>query len=124
MKNERGIILTYLSLFSSSSTLICCALPSLFVLLGAGAVFASLIEIFPFLITISEYKLVLFVFAFLMLIFTGIFQRYSDQLSCPTDPILAKKCKQTRVWSKYIYVFSWICFLIGITVTFVIPNLI
>ena len=38
----------FLSLFASSSTLICCALPSLFIAIGAGASFASLITVFPF----------------------------------------------------------------------------
>ena len=40
----------FLSLFASSSTLICCALPAMFVALGAGASFAALVTNFPFLI--------------------------------------------------------------------------
>ena len=45
----------FLSLFASSSTLICCALPSLFVVIGAGASFANLITVFPFLIVLSSF---------------------------------------------------------------------
>ena len=52
--NDRAA--NFFSLFASSSTLICCALPSLFVVLGAGASFASLLTIFPFLIVLSKYK--------------------------------------------------------------------
>ena len=37
----------FLSLFASSSTLICCALPTIFILIGAGATFANIISIFP-----------------------------------------------------------------------------
>jgi hypothetical protein len=36
-----------LTLLASTSTLICCALPALFVALGAGATFASMVNAFP-----------------------------------------------------------------------------
>ncbi|GBD32569.1 hypothetical protein HRbin33_01539 [bacterium HR33] len=47
---------SYLSLFASIGTLICCALPSLLVLLGLGATVASVVSNFPFLITLSRNK--------------------------------------------------------------------
>jgi hypothetical protein len=59
------------SLFASSSTLICCALPALFVALGAGASFASLVSTVPFLITLSIYKLQITSLAFVMLVIAG-----------------------------------------------------
>ncbi len=39
---QAGGLLGYLSLFSSLGTLLCCALPALFVLLGLGATVASI----------------------------------------------------------------------------------
>ena len=39
--------LNYLSLFTSLSTLLCCALPSLLVLLGLGATVASVLSRYP-----------------------------------------------------------------------------
>jgi mercuric ion transport protein len=48
--------LGYLSLFTSFSTLLCCALPSLFVLLGLGATVASAVSVAPWLITLSRHK--------------------------------------------------------------------
>ena len=47
--NEKAA--NFFALFASSSTLVCCALPAIFVALGAGASFASLVSSFPFLIT-------------------------------------------------------------------------
>ena len=44
------------SLFTSVSTLLCCALPSLLVALGMGAVVAGLASDLPWLITMSKYK--------------------------------------------------------------------
>ena len=49
-----------LSLLLSSGTLICCTLPALMVLLGAGSVLAALISWFPGLVVISEHKAVVF----------------------------------------------------------------
>jgi mercuric ion transport protein len=49
-------LLGYLSLFTSLSTLLCCALPSLFVLIGLGATVASVVSAAPWLITFSRHK--------------------------------------------------------------------
>jgi hypothetical protein len=49
-------ILGYLSLFTSVSTLLCCALPSLLVLVGLGATVASAVTAAPWLITLSRHK--------------------------------------------------------------------
>jgi low affinity Fe/Cu permease len=58
-------VASLVSLFTSSSTLFCCALPAIFVMMGAGASFASFVSAFPFLITLSVYKIELTLFAFL-----------------------------------------------------------
>src|SRR4051812_49538424 len=49
-------VLSYLSLFTSVSTLLCCALPSLLVLLGLGATVASFLSAVPWLVTLSHHK--------------------------------------------------------------------
>ncbi len=46
----------YLSLFGSVGTLVCCALPSLLVLLGFGTTVAALLADLPWLVTVSRYK--------------------------------------------------------------------
>jgi hypothetical protein len=49
-------LLNYLSLFTSLGTLLCCALPSVLVVLGLGATVASFLSAFPFLVTVSRQK--------------------------------------------------------------------
>jgi mercuric ion transport protein len=49
-------LLTYLSLFGSAGTLVCCALPSLLVLAGLGATVASVVSAVPWLVTLSRHK--------------------------------------------------------------------
>src|SRR5437588_6521955 len=53
---RRSGFLNYLSLFTSLSTLLCCALPSLLVLFGLGATVASLLSALPWLVALSRHK--------------------------------------------------------------------
>src|SRR5947209_20409910 len=52
----RSGALSYISLFTSVSTLLCCALPALFVLLGLGATVASILASAPWLVALSRHK--------------------------------------------------------------------
>ena len=54
---KRAALLNYFSLFSSFSTLICCALPSVLVLLGLGTTVASLLSAAPWLVNLSRHKI-------------------------------------------------------------------
>lgn len=53
---KRAALLNYFSLFGSFSTLICCALPSVLVLLGMGSAVASLLSAAPWLVSLSRHK--------------------------------------------------------------------
>jgi hypothetical protein len=53
---QERALLSYLSLFSSVGTLLCCALPSLLVLIGLGATVASFLSAMPWLVTLSHQK--------------------------------------------------------------------
>jgi len=54
---RRAALLNYFSLFGSFSTLICCALPSVLVLLGMGTMVASLLSAAPWLVSLSRHKI-------------------------------------------------------------------
>jgi mercuric ion transport protein len=54
--SQRSAVLNYFSLFTSLSTLLCCALPSLLVLFGLGASVASMLSFMPWLVTLSRHK--------------------------------------------------------------------
>lgn len=49
-------LLDYLSLFTSFGTLLCCALPSLLVLLGLGATVASVLSEAPWLVWLDRHR--------------------------------------------------------------------
>lgn len=111
----------FLSLFASSSTLICCALPAMFVALGAGASFASLITHLPFLITLSQYKTQITIFALVMVIAAGYANYKTYHMPCPSDPELGRLCMQTRKRSRYVYYISVVLFIFATIFTYIIP---
>ena|SRR5438309_982036 len=57
---SRSGTLSYLSLFTSVGTMLCCALPSLLVLLGLGATVGAVLSAAPWLVTLSHYKVLIF----------------------------------------------------------------
>lgn len=114
----------YFSLFASTSTLICCALPAVFVTLGAGATFASLISVVPFLVTLSQYKTSITLFALVMIVVAGIINYRTARLPCPLDPELGKACMQTRRRSQRLYFASAGIFVFASFFTYVVPLII
>src|ERR1700736_3943166 len=63
----RGGALSYLSLFTSVGTLLCCALPSLLVLFGLGATVTSVLSEAPWLVAMSHHKHWIFIAAGLLI---------------------------------------------------------
>lgn len=114
---------SFLSLFTSAGTLLCCALPALMVALGAGAVMAGLVGSVPGLIWLSEHKIPLFAVAAVMLAAAGVLQWRSRSLPCPADPRLARACVRIRRVSAWIYAVSVLLFAVGALFAFVLPLL-
>jgi len=112
---------SFLSLFTSGGTLICCALPATLVGLGAGAVMSSLVSNVPQLVWFSEHKLGVFVFAGVMLLLSGYLQWQARSLPCPADQELAAICIRTRKTSLRVYTASVVIFLIGGFFAFIAP---
>lgn len=109
------------SLFASSGTLVCCAIPALLVAIGAGAALSSLVSVFPQVVWLSEHKLALFAVAGLMLLTSGTLQWRSRSAPCPTDPALRNACLRTRKTSRRVYAASVLLYLVGGWFAFVQP---
>jgi hypothetical protein len=113
-----------LSLFTSGSTLICCALPATLVAIGSAATLASLVSNFPQLIWISEHKPLVFGMAGVMLLIAGFFQWRARNAPCPADPTLARICAKARKQAVLIYWISVAIFFVGVFFAFIAPLLI
>ncbi len=110
--------LTWLSLFTTTGTLVCCALPITLVTLGMGATVASLVSTFPFLITLSQHKIWVFVISGILMTISG-WLMYRPGRHCPTDPQLAALCNKSHRWNRRIFWFSVILWGIGFFAAFV-----
>ncbi|MGB1801091.1 MAG: hypothetical protein ACPHLK_09725 [Gammaproteobacteria bacterium] len=117
--SRKSHVLSFLNLFTSLGTIICCALPAILVSLGAGAVLAGVVSTVPQLVTLSKYKEVVFIFAGVVLIITGFIQWKGRNAPCPSDPDKARACMQIRKINKYVYAASVFLYLTGFFFAFV-----
>ncbi|MDO8386837.1 MAG: hypothetical protein Q7T13_10620 [Polaromonas sp.] len=115
---------SWVALFASSGTLVCCALPALLVALGAGAALSTLVSVVPGLVWLSEYKAPVFGIAGAMLAFSGALQWRNRFAPCPTDPALRHACLRTRKISARVYGLSVALYLVGGWFAFLQPWLI
>jgi hypothetical protein len=122
--NVRTIILEILTILSSFSTLICCALPTALVTIGAGAALTSAVSAVPQLVWLSEHKIPLFAFAGLMLVLSGVSAYRNRNAPCPTDPVQAKSCMRLRRWSARMCYFSAALYVIGFFFAFLLSRIV
>jgi len=113
----------YLTLFSSTTTLICCALPAMLVMLGAGGVMAMLVANVPGMVWVSTQKTLFFSIAGSLLLLGGWLQWRARSLPCPIEPALANACMRTRKTSLIVYLISLSIYLIGAFFAFLAPRL-
>ena len=104
--------LAWLALFTSMTTLVCCALPILLVSLGLGATYAAMTDSAPWLITLGKYKAVTFFVAGILISGAAWFI-WRPGRACPTDPILAVQCQRVDKWNKRALVLAISAWLIG-----------
>jgi DNA-binding helix-hairpin-helix protein with protein kinase domain len=115
--------LAALALVLCSGTLVCCALPALLVVLGAGSVLATALSWWPGLSLLSEQKTVVFGLAAAALLIAGVALRQSARLPCPINPETAQRCRKRRRQAKTLYALSCTLFGIGSLAAFVLPLL-
>jgi mercuric ion transport protein len=111
---------SWLLLFTTSGTLICCAIPITLVSLGLGAAVASMASTAPWIITLSMYKGWMFAGSG-GLIGLSVWAVYRPGRACPTDPELAAACERADVWNKRFIWFSAVMWGIGFFAAFVLP---
>ena len=122
MSTLKTNMVSILSLFTSFSTLLCCALPALLVALGLGAVMASLATNVPFLTSLSLYKEWTFSLAALLIGFNFwlVYRKKPTTLTCKI-PIKGSEsaCDTASRWSKKVLWISAILLFIGFFMAFI-----
>lgn len=119
----RLAVLPTLSLFTSLSTLVCCALPALLVTLGMGAALAGLVTAVPQLVWLSEHKALTFGTAGVLLAGAGYMLWRARNAPCPADPAQARACARMRRFSVWTYFVSLALYLTAVFFAFLAADL-
>jgi mercuric ion transport protein len=121
---NRSGLLSYLSLFTSFGTLLCCALPSLLVLLGLGATVASFLSSVPWLVTLSHHKNWVFVISGLLIAGNFLYayalapRLQTHGIGCATDDSAA--CAQASRTSRVVLWISAVLYCGGVFTAYVL----
>lgn len=118
---------SFFSLFTSVGTLLCCALPSLLVLIGLGATVASTLSAAPWLVTLSRNKEWMFLGSGLMIGANFVYvysvgpRLRARQLSC--DPSAPEACDVATRFSRVTLWISAVVWAVGFFVAFILGPL-
>ena len=113
----RERIVSFLALFGSSATLLCCALPALLAVMAGGAVVGALISNFPWLISLSRQKDWIFLGAAILLACNGLLMfRPKGRVACAITG--GKGCEVAGRFSRGIFLFSISLYGIGVFVAY------
>ena len=117
----------YLSLFASFSTLLCCALPSVFVLFGLGATVASVLSTLPWLVALSRHRAWVFGISGLLIALDAVYvYRFVPTLARPDarcPPGDESACATASRFSRRVLLASAILYCIGFLVAFALGPL-
>ncbi|MGH9520711.1 MAG: hypothetical protein ACRD2D_13720 [Terriglobales bacterium] len=108
-----------LTLFFSSGTLLCCALPILLITLGMSGAVVFITNAWPWLVTLSHHKLWIFVGAGLYLL-TIAWLIYRPGRACPADPQLARLCARADRLNRGIFWVGTGIYAIGFFVSYLL----
>ncbi len=114
---------SWLLLFTTSGTLLCCAIPITLVSVGLGATVASMASAAPWLVQLSMYKGWMFTLSG-GLIALSVWAVYRPGRTCPTDPELAAACARADTWNRRFIIFSGIIWCVGFIAAFGLPLLV
>lgn len=117
---KRSSFLNYCSLFTSVSTLLCCALPSLLVLFGLGASVASLLSFMPWLVTLSRHKQWTFAIAGVLIAASFINMWFVSRRvrRCSADDPTA--CDEAGRFSRILLWVSAVIYTVGLFVAYIL----
>lgn len=115
MENKQPVkqqLINFLALFTSTGTLICCALPAALAALAGGAAVGAFVTTFPWLVSLSRYKGWIFLLAGLLILFSGILTlRPRGKFACAITG--GKGCEVAGRFTKAMFWGSVVIYLIG-----------
>ena len=115
----RDTAVSLLTLLLTGGTLLCCTLPLLLITLGLGGTVAFLTDSLPWLVSLSHFKVWMFIVSGAYLVFTG-WVIYRPGRVCPADPELARLCARADRFNRSILWIAVVIFLSGFFVAYLL----
>ncbi len=113
---------SFLALFTSTGTLLCCALPAAIAAVAGGAAVGAFVSTFPWLISLSHHKTWIFGISLALIIFSGILTfRPHGKLACSITG--GQGCEVAGRFSKVIFWLSVTIYVIGFSFAYAIVPL-
>ena len=116
-RRARSGALSFLSLFTSLGTLLCCALPSLLVLFGLGATVATVLSDVPWLVSLSHHKHLVFIVSGLLItgnfVYVHVIAPKLQMRNGACDPSDPAACQAASRFSRIVLWCSAGLYLIG-----------
>ncbi len=110
-KNQSKVA-SFLALFTSTGTLLCCALPSALAAIAGGTAVVSFVSTFPWLVPLSQNKEWIFLIAGFMILFSGLLTyRPKGKVACSITG--GKGCAVAGRFTKVMFWTSAIIYTIG-----------
>ncbi len=111
-KSMRPKIIQFFTLFTSTGTLLCCALPAMLAAIACGTAIASMLSIFPWLIFLSRHKSWIFLVAGILIAVSALFAfRPQNKLVCAING--GKTCATASGFSRFILYVSLLIYFTG-----------
>ena len=120
---NRSFGIALAAMTASAGTLVCCVLPAVMVVFGAGAALAGLVTAIPQLVWLSGHKTLVFGVAAVALMIAGVNLWHARRLPCPADPAQARACARLRRLTVGLYSIALLSFGTGVVFAFVLPAL-
>ena len=117
---KKPVSWTWILLFTTSGTLVCCVIPILLVSLGFGAVVATMASSASWLVALSQNKGLMFISSG-TLIALAAFAVYRSGRSCPIEPELALACERADKWNRRFINVSAAMWGIGFLAAYALP---
>lgn len=122
-KESTSKIVSFFSLFTSTGTLLCCALPAALAALAGGAAISAYVSTFPWVIPLSHHKGWIFLIAGLLIILNGILTlRPQGAFACAITG--GKGCEVAGSFSKSMFWIAAVVYAVGVFMTYgIVPLL-
>lgn len=113
---------SFIALFTSTGTLLCCALPAALAALAGGAAISTYVSAFPWVIPLSRHKGWIFLVAGLLIALNGVLTlRPQGKLACAITG--GKGCEVAGTFSKTVFWIAACVYLVGAFMTYGIVSL-